>query len=234
MKIKYLVALACSAIAIQAHATSIDFRGGYKTGSEKYESRILLSHEMANGFGGGVEYSMSNTSLPGEGIDQMNWTDTEFELYYKHKLNAAVTLQPGFLVQTVKNKGEAYKAYIRANWEFAPTWRFDSRLRYDFKGWSEKDLNGKFEHDEVVRADFWLQKSFNEKTSGYYNFRVDHKLNDFEYVNNSSNYYEHNIGLGYKLTPSVRVYTEVGYLGETANKQHDAEWRVRFGSTYSF
>ena len=107
-------------------------------------------------------------------------------------------------------------------------------MRYDFKGWSEKDLNGKFEHDEVIRADFWVQKSFDEKTSGYYNFRVDHKLNDFEYVNNSSNYYEHNIGLGYKLTPSVRVYTEVGYLGETANKQQDAEWRVRFGSTYSF
>jgi hypothetical protein len=234
MQIKSLVcAMAiCSPALIQA--ASIDFRGAYKTGSEAYESRILLSHEFSNGIGGTIEYTMNNTSKSGEGIDQADWKDTEFQLYYKHKLNDSVTLIPSILVDVVRDKGDIYKAGLQANWGFAPSWRFDARARYEYKDYESKDLSKQLDNDNTTRVDFWLRKTIDDKMDAYYNFRWDHKLNDFQYVNKSANYLEHNIGFGYKATRAFKPYVEVGYLGDTANAQQDSEWRIRLGAAYSF
>jgi hypothetical protein len=234
MKLKSLLAFALSALALQAHAASIDFRGAYKTGSELYESRILLSHDFANGIGGTIEYTMNNTSKSGEGIDILDWKDTEYQIYYKYKLNDTITIIPSALVDVVSNKGDIYKVGLQTNWVFAPTWRFDARVRYEYKDYESKDLSKQLDNDNTTRTEFWLRKTFDDKMDAYYNFRWDYKLNDFEYVNHNPNYMEHNFGFGYKVTPAFRPYTEIGYLGETANAQEDSEWRIRIGASYTF
>ncbi|QLG87196.1 hypothetical protein HQ393_02440 [Chitinibacter bivalviorum] len=234
MKLKALIALACSAITLQAHALSIDFRGQYKTGSEAYESRFLFGHDFANGIGGSIEYTMNNTSKSGEGIDQVNWKDTEYQIYYKYKLNDTVTLIPSALIDVVRSKGDIYKIGLQANWAFAPSWRFDSRLRYEYKDYESKDLSKHLDHDNTTRMDLWLRKAVNEQIDTYYNFRWDYKLNNYEYVNKSPNYFENNLGVSYKVTPAFKPYAEIGYLGDTANAQQDAEWRIRIGAGYSF
>lgn len=234
MKLKALIALACSAITLQAHALSIDFRGEYFTGSEMYGSRFLLSHTFANGIGGSMEYTMNNSSKSGEGIDTVDWNNTEYALWYKYKINDAHTVLPSLWMQVVKDKGNVYKVGIQDNWSFAPTWRFDSRFRYQYADFETKDLSGQKDHPNTTRLDLWLRKSFDDKWDGYYNFRWDYQLNNYEYVNKSPNYFENNIGIGYKITPAVLTYTEVGYLGETANKQQDPQWRIRLGASYTF
>ncbi len=238
MKIKYVLAVLCAAFAVQVQAASVDVRGQYKTGSERYESRVLLAHDLSNGIGGTIEYTVNNTSKTGEGIDQWLWADTEFQLYYKYKLNDAVTLIPSVLVDVLKDKptdgGEVYKFGMQANWAFAPTWRLDGRLRYEYKNFETKNLAKQMDNDNRTRMEWWLRKAASAEVDAYYNFRWDHKLNDYQYVNKSSNYFEHNVGVSYKLTPAFKPYTEIGYLGDTANAQQDAEWRIRIGAAYSF
>ena len=97
MNTKYIVSAIAGILALNAHAASLDLRGQYKTGSEKYESRALLAHELENGIGGGVEFTFNNTSKSGEGLDQAHWDNTEFELYYKYTQNALA--RSGYLLQ---------------------------------------------------------------------------------------------------------------------------------------
>lgn len=236
MKKTYILSAIASVLALNAHATSLDLRAQYKTGSEKYESRALLAHELENGIGGSIEYTVNNTSKSGEGLDQAHWDNTEFELYYKYKLNETLTILPSALYQNTKEKGDFYKAGIRANWAFAPSWRLDGRLRYEYKQRETKDLNKHFDNDSTTRTDVWLRKTFTPEVESYYNFRWDRKLADFQYADKSENYIEHNVGVSYKVNRTFKPYAEFGYLGEALNKDKklDDEWRVRFGAVLSF
>ncbi|MEQ6290176.1 oligogalacturonate-specific porin KdgM family protein [Vogesella sp. GCM10023246] len=243
MKIKNLSLLIFAAWGAYANAASIDYRQGYRTGVEKYESRMLLSNDWANGIGGSIEYTIDNSSTNDAGIDQARWKDTEFQLYYKYKLSDALTITPLFLYDTAKDVGDGtrndtFKPGIQANWTFAPGWRLDGRVRYEKKTWTKKNLHGQQDDDSTVRTDAWLRKTFNDTTDAYYNVRWDRKLNDFHYDDGGKDYFEHNFGVGYKFTKEVKAYTEIGYLGEVKDPSNTKllkdDWRVRVGVSYSF
>jgi hypothetical protein len=237
MKKTYLLTAIASILAANAYAVSLDLRGQYKTESEAYESRALLGHEWSNGIGGSVEYTVNNTSAAGEGIDQALWKDTEFALTYKYKLNDTVTLIPSFLFQDTKTKGDFYKYGFQANWAFAPTWRLDGRVRYEYKQSESKDINKKLDNDSTTRTDLWLRKSFDTAVDGYYNFRWDHKLNDYQYADKSSSLYEHNFGVSYKIDKTFKPYGEIGYLPDAVKNTTggvDDDWRIRLGVAINF
>ncbi|WP_157669767.1 oligogalacturonate-specific porin KdgM family protein [Chitinibacter sp. GC72] len=236
MNKKYLLATVLAALALNAQAASLDVRGQYRTEQEKYETRYLLSHELSNGIGGGVEYVVDHTSKAGEGLDQARWKETEFELYYKYKLNDTVTLLPSVLFQDSKSSGDIAKVGLRANWAFAPTWRLDGRLRYEHKTRDTKDLSKKWDNDDTTRTDLWLRKSVNTEIDTYYNFRWDHKLADYAYPDKSEDLFEHNVGATYKLNKTFRPYAEFGYLPDALvkNKKLTDDWRIRVGTTINF
>jgi opacity protein-like surface antigen len=236
MKQKYLLIALAGAFVANAQAASVDFRGQYKTGSEKYESRILAAHELANGIGGSIEYTINNTSKSGEGLDQAHWDNTEFALWYRYKLNDTIAILPSVWYQNTKEKGDFYKVGLQSNWAFAPTWRLDARVRYEYKQQETKDLSKHLDQDSTTRTEIWLRKAVNSEIDAYYNFRWDYKLNDYQYADKSSNYIEHNIGASYKVNSTFKPYAEIGYLGEALdkNKQLEDDWRIRLGAVISF
>jgi len=236
MKTKYIIVAIASIVAINAQAASLDVRGQYRTEQEKYETRYLLGHEFANGIGGGVEYVVDHTSKAGEGLDQAHWKETEFEVYYKYKLNDSLTILPSLLFQDSKSNGDIAKVGIRANWAFAPTWRLDGRVRYEHKTRETKNLAKKLDNDNTTRTELWLRKSINTEVDTYYNFRWDHKLENFAYPDASSNLYEHNVGVSYKINSTFRPYGEIGYLPDALikNKQLTDDWRIRAGVVINF
>ncbi|QLG89450.1 hypothetical protein HQ393_15030 [Chitinibacter bivalviorum] len=233
---KYLLIALLGAYALNANAASVDVRGQYKTGSEKYESRILLANDFANGIGASAEYTINNTSKAGEGIDQAIWDNTELGLWYKYKLNDTVTILPSLWYQNTKTKGDFYKVGLQGNWAFAPSWRFDARVRYEYRQQESKDLHKHLDNDSTTRTDLWLRKSISSEVDAYYNFRWDYKLNDYVYADKSHNYIEHNVGVSYKVNNTIKPYLEVGYLGEALNPQKKLEddWRIRVGAAVSF
>lgn len=236
MKKTYLLTALLSALAFNAHALSLDVRGQYKTESEKYESRFLLSHEASNGIGGSVEYTVNNTSKAGEGADQALWDNTELAVWYKYKLNDTVTILPSALFQHTKTKGDYLKAGLQANWVFAPTWRLDGRVRYEYKQRETKDINKQLDNDSTTRTELWLRKSVNSEIDAYYNFRWDHKLADFQYPDKGSNYYEHNLGASYKINSTFKPYVEVGFIPDALVKNQELtdDWRIRVGTVINF
>ncbi|WP_348944762.1 oligogalacturonate-specific porin KdgM family protein [Chitinibacter sp. FCG-7] len=236
MNKKYLWATVLAALALNAQAASLDVRGQYRTEQEKYETRYLLSHELSNGIGGGVEYVVDHTSKSGEGIDQSRWKETEFELYYKYKVSDTLTLLPSVLFQDSKSAGDIAKVGVRANWAFAPGWRLDGRIRYEHKTRDTRNLNKQLDNDDTTRTEVWLRKSVNSDIDAYYNLRWDHKLANYAYPDASKNIFEHNIGASYKLNKTFRPYAEIGYLPDALIKDKvlTNDWRVRVGSVINF
>ena len=236
MSTKYIISAIAGILALNAHATSLDLRGQYKLGSEKYESRAALGYELESGLGGSVEYVLNNTSKAGEGLDQAHWDNTEFELYYKYKLNNTVTLLPSVIYQNTKDKGDYYKLGFRTNWAFAPSWRLDGRVRYEYKQRETKDFNKNWDNDSTTRTEVWLRKTVSAEVETYYNFRWDRKLAAFQYADKSKNYTEHNLGMSYKVNSTFKPYAEFGYLGEAfdKNKNLTDDWRIRVGTVINF
>ncbi|WP_028455973.1 oligogalacturonate-specific porin KdgM family protein [Chitinilyticum litopenaei] len=226
--------------AAAAQAASIDFRGQYRTGQERWESRFLLGHELDNGLGGTIEYTINNSSKAGAGLDDISWKDTEFQLYYKYKLNDTITLLPSVLWDSVKSSNnEVYKVGLQANWAFQPGWRLDGRVRYEYNNEPSANLNRQIDNDDWTRTDITLRNTINKEFDAYYNFRWDHKLSNYAFANGSKNNYEHNIGGGYKITKNVRLHGEFGYVGEVQDPNAPRgvltdDWRFRLGATYTF
>ncbi|WP_047391418.1 oligogalacturonate-specific porin KdgM family protein [Chitinibacter sp. ZOR0017] len=230
------LALSLSVLAGSVSAASVDIRGQYRSEQDKFESRVLLNHEWSNGIGAGFEYVVDNTSKAGEGIDQARWKENELELYYKYKVSDTLTLLPSVLFQDTKASGDIAKIGLRANWAFAPTWRLDARVRYEHKTRDTRDLAKQWDNDDTTRSELWLRKTFNKDLETYYNFRWDHKLNNYAYPDKSSNLYEHNVGAAYKLNANFKPYAEIGYLPDALikNKALTDDWRFRLGLVYSF
>ena len=98
-------------VPLISQAATLDVRGGYRSGSHAYETRLKVSEGWQNGWWASME---SNTGIPFMIIKRKNaaLNDVQVEVNYAIKLDDQWTVRPGMLTHFSSN-GTRYGPYVK-------------------------------------------------------------------------------------------------------------------------
>ena len=116
-KVKILsgVLLLCFSSPLISQAATLDVRGGYRSGSHAYETRLKVSEGWQNGWWASMESNTWNT-IHDNKKENAALNDVQVEVNYAIKLDDQWTVRPGMLTHFSSN-GTRYGPYVKLSWD---------------------------------------------------------------------------------------------------------------------
>lgn len=148
------VLLLCFSSPLISQAATLDVRGGYRSGSHAYETRLKVSEGWQNGWWASMESNTWNT-IHDNKKENAALNDVQVEVNYAIKLDDQWTVRPGMLTHFSSN-GTRYGPYVKLSWDATKDLNFGIRYRYDWKAYRQQDLSGDMSRDNVHR---WMDMS---------------------------------------------------------------------------
>lgn len=145
------VLLLCFSSPLISQAATLDVRGGYRSGSHAYETRLKVSEGWQNGWWTSMESNTWNT-IHDNKKENAALNDVQVEVNYAIKLDDQWTVRPGMLTHFSSN-GTRYGPYVKLSWDATKDLNFGIRYRYDWKAYRQQDLSGDMSRDNVHRWD---------------------------------------------------------------------------------
>uniref|UniRef100_UPI0021A86DFC oligogalacturonate-specific porin KdgM family protein n=1 Tax=Escherichia coli TaxID=562 RepID=UPI0021A86DFC len=146
------VLLLCFSSPLISQAATLDVRGGYRSGSHAYETRLKVSEGWQNGWWASMESNTWNT-IHDNKKENAALNDVQVEVNYAIKLDDQWTVRPGMLTHFSSN-GTRYGPYVKLSWDATKDLNFGIRYRYDWKAYRQQDLSGDMSRDNVHR--WWI------------------------------------------------------------------------------
>ena len=132
------VLLLCFSSPLISQAATLDVRGGYRSGSHAYETRLKVSEGWQNGWWASMESNTWNT-IHDNKKENAALNDVQVEVNYAIKLDDQWTVRPGMLTHFSSN-GTRYGPYVKLSWDATKDLNFGIRYRYDWKAYRQQDL----------------------------------------------------------------------------------------------
>lgn len=148
------VLLLCFSSPLISQAATLDVRGGYRSGSHAYETRLKVSEGWQNGWWASMESNTWNT-IHDNKKENAALNDVQVEVNYAIKLDDQWTVRPGMLTHFSSN-GTRYGPYVKLSWDATKDLNFGIRYRYDWKAYRQQDLSGDMSRDNVHRWDGYV------------------------------------------------------------------------------
>lgn len=104
------VLLLCFSSPLISQAATLDVRGGYRSGSHAYETRLKVSEGWQNGWWASMESNTWNT-IHDNKKENAALNDVQVEVNYAIKLDDQWTVRPGMLTHFSSN-GTRYGPYV--------------------------------------------------------------------------------------------------------------------------
>ena len=139
------VLLLCFSSPLISQAATLDVRGGYRSGSHAYETRLKVSEGWQNGWWASMESNTWNT-IHDNKKENAALNDVQVEVNYAIKLDDQWTVRPGMLTHFSSN-GTRYGPYVKLSWDATKDLNFGIRYRYDWKAYRQQDLSGDMSRD---------------------------------------------------------------------------------------
>lgn len=133
------VLLLCFSSPLISQAATLDVRGGYRSGSHAYETRLKVSEGWQNGWWASMESNTWNT-IHDNKKENAALNDVQVEVNYAIKLDDQWTVRPGMLTHFSSN-GTRYGPYVKLSWDATKDLNFGIRYRYDWKAYRQQDLS---------------------------------------------------------------------------------------------
>ena len=130
------VLLLCFSSPLISQAATLDVRGGYRSGSHAYETRLKVSEGWQNGWWASMESNTWNT-IHDNKKENAALNDVQVEVNYAIKLDDQWTVRPGMLTHFSSN-GTRYGPYVKLSWDATKDLNFGIRYRYDWKAYDNK------------------------------------------------------------------------------------------------
>lgn len=108
------VLLLCFSSPLISQAATLDVRGGYRSGSHAYETRLKVSEGWQNGWWASMESNTWNT-IHDNKKENAALNDVQVEVNYAIKLDDQWTVRPGMLTHFSSN-GTRYGPYVKPSW----------------------------------------------------------------------------------------------------------------------
>lgn len=105
------VLLLCFSSPLISQAATLDVRGGYRSGSHAYETRLKVSEGWQNGWWASMESNTRNT-IHDNKKENAALNDVQVEVNYAIKLDDQWTVRPGMLTHFSSN-GTRYGPYVK-------------------------------------------------------------------------------------------------------------------------
>lgn len=131
------VLLLCFSSPLISQAATLDVRGGYRSGSHAYETRLKVSEGWQNGWWASMESNTWNT-IHDNKKENAALNDVQVEVNYAIKLDDQWTVRPGMLTHFSSN-GTRYGPYVKLSWDATKDLNFGIRYRYDWKAYRQQD-----------------------------------------------------------------------------------------------
>lgn len=109
------VLLLCFSSPLISQAATLDVRGGYRSGSHAYETRLKVSEGWQNGWWASMESNTWNT-IHDNKKENAALNDVQVEVNYAIKLDDQWTVRPGMLTHFSSN-GTRYGPYVKLSWD---------------------------------------------------------------------------------------------------------------------
>lgn len=109
------VLLLCFSSPLISQAATLDVRGGYRSGSHAYETRLKVSEGWQNGWWASMESNTWNT-IHDNKKENAALNDVQVEVNYAIKLDDQWTVRPGMLTH-FSSKGTRYGPYVKLSWD---------------------------------------------------------------------------------------------------------------------
>ena len=204
------VLLLCFSSPLISQAATLDVRGGYRSGSHAYETRLKVSEGWQNGWWASMESNTWNT-IHDNKKENAALNDVQVEVNYAIKLDDQWTVRPGMLTHFSSN-GTRYGPYVRLSWDATKDLNFGIRYRYDWKAYRQQDLSGDMSRDNVHRWDGYVTYHINSDFTFAWQTTLYSKQNDYRYANHKKWATENAFVLQYHMTPDITPYIEYDYL----------------------
>lgn len=235
-KLLYLSSLIIlTSLPLASQAFTFDIRGGYRSGSHAYETRLKVANGWQNGWWASLETDSWN-SMHGENDRLLKLSYNEQETNYTINLNDSWALRPGMLTHWDKN-GTRFGPYLKLSWDASKNLNLAIRYRYDYNVYSSVDSEGNNAHNNQHRYDGYLTYRINDLWTASWQTTLYTRQNNFRYGNHKSWATENAFVLQYKLTPSITPYIEYDYLDRQGVYQgidNITENSYRIGVTFAF
>ena len=204
------VLLLCFSSPLISQAATLDVRGGYRSGSHAYETRLKVSEGWQNGWWASMESNTWNT-IHDNKKENAALNDVQVEVNYAIKLDDQWTVRPGMLTHFSSN-GTRYGPYVKLSWDATKDLNFGIRYRYDWKAYRQQDLSGDMSRDNVHRWDGYVTYHINSDFTFAWQTTLYSKQNDYRYANHKKWATENAFVLQYHMTPDITPYIEYDYL----------------------
>lgn len=109
------VLLLCFSSPLISQAATLDVRGGYRSGSHAYETRLKVSEGWQNGWWASMESNTWNT-IHDNKRKMPHSMMFRLEVNYAIKLDDQWTVRPGMLTHFSSN-GTRYGPYVKLSWD---------------------------------------------------------------------------------------------------------------------
>lgn len=120
------VLLLCFSSPLISQAATLDVRGGYRSGSHAYETRLKVSEGWQNGWWASMESNTWNT-IHDNKKENAALNDVQVEVNYAIKLDDQWTVRPGMLTHFSSN-GTRYGPYVKLSWDATKDLNFGIRI----------------------------------------------------------------------------------------------------------
>lgn len=209
-KIASLSSILLLTVPLTSHALTFDVRGGYRSGSHSYETRLKIIQGWESGWWASLEADSMNPIHHNSG-ELISLSYNELETNYNIKLNNQWSLKPGVLTHW-SSQGTRFGPYLKLSYDVAKDLNLGIRYRYDYNVNRTSDLQKNNSRADQHRWDGYLTYLINDKFTAAWQTTIYTYANDFRYNNHRRWATENAFVLLYKLTPSITPYIEYDYL----------------------
>ncbi|HEH9428096.1 TPA: hypothetical protein SIA32_003354 [Aeromonas sobria] len=202
--------LLCTSFPLISQAATLDMRGGYRTGSHVYETRLKVSEGWQNGVAASLESNTWNTTHDNN-KETFALNDVQAEVNYKIMLDDQWSVRPGMLT-LFNSHGTRYGPYVKLSWDVMKDLNLGIRYRYDWKAYKQEDLSGEMSRDNAHRWDGYLTYKINNDFTFAWQTTIYSKQNNYLYGNNKKSATENAFVLQYQMMTNIMPYIEYDYL----------------------
>lgn len=226
--------LFCSAIPLTSYALTFDARGGYRSGSHAYETRLKVSNGWENGWWGSLETDSWN-GVHNNANEIIGLNYNELETNYTIHLTDKWSLKPGLLTHWSKS-GTRFGPYLKLSYDVNPALNLGFRYRYDYNVYRSTDLDGNNSRANQHRWDGYVTYHINDLWTAAWQTTVYTYENNFRYNNHKKWATENAFVLQYQMTKNIAPYIEYDYLdkqGAYNGRDNLNENSYRVGVTFT-